>query len=303
MIEPAALTEAGRQVLARASTEGYTLLKPRENEGHKGTYGRAVIVGGSLGMAGAVGLSGMACLRGGAGLVRLAVPRGIVGIVAAYEPAYMTAPLDDDEAGRIARGAKSEIARLTEDATAVAVGPGQGRSEALDKLVLRLFGKLPMPAVFDADALNALAEDPESLRRHVGPRILTPHPGEFRRLIGAPDLKERGDMCLAAKQLAAETKCVVVLKGHATYATDGDHEYTNTTGNPGMATGGTGDVLTGLLTALLCQGLAPFDAARLGVFVHGLAGDLAAADLGMPGLIASDLVRYLPQALRHVIAT
>ncbi|MGC3972093.1 MAG: NAD(P)H-hydrate dehydratase [Pirellulales bacterium] len=301
MIEPAQLSEAGRQVLARTSAAGLTLLKPRESDGHKGTYGRAVLVGGSLGMAGAIGLSGMACLRGGAGLVRLAVPRSIVSAVASYEPAYMTAPLDDDEAGRIARGEERrlEVHRRRHGCCGRA-GPVAERS-GIDKLVVRLFAKLPMPAVFDADALNALADDPETLRRHTGPRILTPHPGEFRRLVGAPDLKDRGDMCLAAKQLAAETQTVLVLKGHATYVTDGERDSTNTTGNPGMATGGTGDVLTGLLTALLCQGLTPFDAARLGVFVHGLAGDLAAADLGMPGLIAGDLVRYLPQALRAVI--
>ena len=173
-----------------------------------------------------------------------------------------------------------------------------GRSLDLDQIVLRLYQEIAKPMVFDADALNALAGEPESLAHPGGPRILTPHPGEFARLIGRklePEL--RND---AAVQLAARCGIVVVLKGHRTLVTDGARRAINTTGNPGMATGGTGDVLTGLITALCCQHLEPFDAARLGVHLHGLAGDLAAEELGQVSLMASDLIPSLAEAFLAV---
>jgi NAD(P)H-hydrate epimerase len=169
-----------------------------------------------------------------------------------------------------------------------------GRSFDLDQLVLRLYQEIDKPMVFDADALNALAAEPEVLVHPGGPRVLTPHPGEFARLIGRKlELDVRND---AAVELAARCGIVVVLKGHHTLTTDGGHRALNTTGNPGMATGGCGDVLTGLITALICQHLDLFDAARLGVHLHGLAGDLAAEDLGEVSLIAGDLIQYLPEA-------
>jgi NAD(P)H-hydrate epimerase len=152
--------------------------------------------------------------------------------------------------------------------------------------------------VFDADALNALAAQPAILSRHAGPRILTPHPGEFARLIGQK--LSAADREPAAVALADRCGIVVVLKSHRTFVTDGRRQWHNRTGNPGMATGGSGDSLTGLVTALACQGLEPFDAARLGVHLHGLAGDLAAEQFGQVSLIASDLIRFLPKAfLRH----
>ena len=157
-----------------------------------------------------------------------------------------------------------------------------------------MYQEIAKPIVFDADALNALAAEPDVLAHPGGPRILTPHPGEFARLIGRKlDPEPRSD---AAAELAARCGIVVVLKGHRTLVTDGQRRAVNATGNPGMATGGTGDVLTGLITALACQHLEPFDAARLGVYLHGLAGDLAAAELGQVSLVASDLIRYLPKA-------
>lgn len=302
MIDPALLSERGKQALLRNPPKSLALLKPRDAVGHKGTYGRAALVGGSLGMAGAIGLAGMAALRTGAGLVRLAVPRGIVATVASYEPAYMTLPLPEDDAGRLDASALAPLLEAMKSATAVALGPGLSRSDAVGEIVLRLFADTAQPAVFDADAINALAEHRDELGAHAGPRILTPHPGEFERLAGGAKFADRTTMCGAATKLAADTRMIVVLKGHGTFVTDGVRGYTNPTGNPGMATGGTGDVLTGVITALLCQELAPWDAACLGVYVHGLAGDVAAAELGMPSLIASDLVRYLPQAVRTVIA-
>lgn len=269
-------------------------LLPRQDDAHKGDFGAALIVGGSRGMAGAPALAGMAALRGGAGLVRLAVPETILDTVAGFEPSYMTVPLPTDKAGHIASAAFDRIAELAETATVVACGPGLGRSLELDHIIARLYQEIVKPMVFDADALNALAADPDMLANPAGRRILTPHPGEFARLIGR---KLEGDARNdAAIQLAAQCNIVVVLKGHHTLVTDGQRHSLNDTGNPGMATGGSGDVLTGLITALACQHLEPFDAARLGVHLHGLAGDLAAEEVGQVSLIASDLIHYLPEA-------
>ena len=270
-------------------------LPPRKPDAHKGDFGTALIVGGSRGMAGAVSLAGMSALRGGAGLVRLAVAEAIVDTVSRFEPSYMTAPLPCDSAGRIAGAAYDRIVEVAETATVIACGPGLGRSLDLDQLVLRLYREIAKPMVFDADALNALATEPETLAHPGGPRILTPHPGEFARLINRK--LEPEPRAEAAVQLAARCGIVVVLKGHRTLITDGGRRAINSTGNPGMATGGTGDVLTGLITALACQHLEAFDAARLGVHLHGLAGDLAAEELGEVSLIASDVVLFLPDAI------
>ena len=271
-------------------------LPPRPSDAHKGTFGTALIIGGSRGMTGAVSLAGMAALRGGAGLVRLAVPDRCLETVAGCEPSYMTAALPDDLAGRISGEAYAPIVQLAQAATVVALGPGLGRSADLDHLVARLYQELPLPMICDADALNALSTNPELLSHHAGPRVLTPHPGEFARLVGHKYPSEEREV--AALELAGRCRLIVALKGHRTFVTDGRRHWHNSTGNPGMATGGSGDSLTGLITALACQHLEPYDAARLGVYLHGLAGDLAAKELGEMSLIASDIVSYLPQALR-----
>jgi NAD(P)H-hydrate epimerase len=272
-------------------------LSPREPDAHKGTFGRALVVGGSRGMTGAIALAGMSALRSGAGLVTLAVPESVLPIVAAYEPSYMTIGLAEDEKkpGHLGAGALAEIKRLAEPATCVALGPGVGRTDALTKLVNDLYQSLPQPMVIDADALFGLAQKKNSLAKPGGPRILTPHPGEFQRLVQRESLVREEAESLAI-QLAADHKIIVVLKGHHTLVTDGRESFHNITGNPGMATGGSGDVLTGVITALVCQGLKPYEAAQLGVYLHGLAGDLCAADLGQVGMIASDIVKYLPRA-------
>lgn len=272
-------------------------LPERAADAHKGYFGFALIVGGSRGMAGAVAMAGMAALRGGAGLVRLAVPETSLDLVAAFEPSYMTLPLPADRAGRIAPEAIDTIGEWVDRATVVALGPGLGRSEGLDELVGRLYRELPKPMVIDADGLNALATQPEVLARRGGPRVLTPHPGEFARLIAKRLSGEQAET--AAAELAARCGIVLVLKGHRTLTTDGRRRASNTTGNPGMATGGSGDVLTGLITALACQGLEPFEAARLGVHLHGLSGDIAAAELGQVSMIASDLIDFLPDAFEE----
>jgi len=279
-------------------TDDLPRLPERLPESHKGDFGLALVVGGSRGMSGAVALAGMAALRGGAGLVRLAAPEPCVDTIAGFEPSYMTVPLPADRAGRIALAARQRILSVAEAASVVAYGPGLGRSPGLNALTGWLHQHVRQPMVIDADGLTALAAHRESLVPATAPRILTPHPGEFARLLGVArvpaDQRES-----AAVELAARWGVVVVLKGHRTLVTDGVRQVVNTTGNPGMATGGSGDVLTGLITALACQGLTAFDAARLGVFLHGLAGDLAAGELGQESMIASDLIRFLPKAFQE----
>ena len=282
------------------STAALPRLAPRRAESHKGDYGRALLIGGSQGMAGAIAMAGMACLRSGAGLVKLATAAACQPTVAACEMAAMTIPLPCDAAGRISNSARDEIAKAVDEATVVALGPGIGRSDELVDLVGSLYTSVQRPMVVDADALFALAKNEGALAKPLpAPRILTPHPGEFARLIGRDTIEHHEREALAG-EFARRTGTITVLKGHHTVIADAAHVALNLTGNPGMATGGSGDVLTGMITALLCQHLAPFDAARLGVYVHGLTGDLAAAELGQVAMIASDLIRYLPRAWKHV---
>jgi ADP-dependent NAD(P)H-hydrate dehydratase len=274
-------------------------LPPRAPDSHKGTYGHVLLVGGSRGMSGAISLAGMAALRSGAGLVTVATPDACLDVVAGFEASYMTAPLACDDEGRLTEAAHRRIVELAAKCTSIGCGPGMQLTEDIGSLVGRLYVELAQPMVVDADALNALSTQPDLFSRHAGPRIVTPHPGEFARLVGIEKLNpaEREER---AKDLAIRGNLIVVLKGHKTIVTDGHDLYVNITGNPGMATGGCGDVLTGIITALAGQHLSPFAAAQLGVYVHGLAGDLAAHELGETSLIASDLLRYLSAAFQRV---
>lgn len=274
-------------------------LAPRPLDSHKGDYGRVLLIGGSLGMAGAISLAGLAALRSGAGLVTLAVPEVCLSVVASFEPSYMTYPLPCDARGRLTISAREEIARLAAGVDCLAVGPGLGRSAPLTALVQWMYQVLPNPMLIDADGLYALSQPGLLWRDAGGPRVLTPHPGELRRLVDS-DEETRDGLELRAAQLALSSQAVVVLKGHRTWITDGRQGAHNLTGNPGMATGGSGDVLTGVITALIGQGLSPFQAARLGVYLHGLAGDLAAEQRGQVSLIASDLPAFLSLAFRHL---
>ncbi len=273
-------------------------LRPRPADSNKGMFGRVLVVAGSRGMAGAGVLCASAALRGGAGLVTLAVPEEILPQVAAANPCYLTAPLPQDQDGRLSDLAEIPLQDLLQSNTVVALGPGLGRSSAISTLVSAMLTKGNKPLVLDADGLNALGSQTGPLRGRPAPVILTPHPGEFARLLGRDVATVQADRQGLAVQFAADHGLVIVLKGHGSVITDGRRVYQNRTGNPGMATGGTGDVLTGLIAALLGQGLEPFAAAQLGVFLHGLAGDLARDELGEVSLIASDLLQYLPQAIR-----
>jgi NAD(P)H-hydrate epimerase len=285
-------------------------LKPRPADSNKGMFGRVLVVAGSRGMAGAAVLCGSAALRGGAGLVTLAVPEEILPQVAVANPCYLTASLPQDQDGRLSDLAEMPLRNLLQNNSVVAMGPGLGRSSAISALVSSVIAKGNRPLVLDADGLNAMGNQAPlpTLPPRVGegwgggrsePLILTPHPGEFARILGCEVTAVQADRQGLAVQFAAEHGVVMVLKGHGTIVTDGRRVYQNRTGNPGMATGGTGDVLTGLIAALLGQGLEPFSAAQLGVFLHGLAGDLARDELGEASLIASDLLHFLPRALRN----
>lgn len=274
------------------------VLAPRPSDSNKATFGRVLIVGGSAGMSGAAVLCASAALRAGAGLVTLATPQYIWSIVAAANPCYLTMPLPDDDDGRLSSGAEPWVLELADTQDVVAIGPGLGRSEALTSLVSNVLAHVQIPVVLDADGLNALQQHPERLHTHKGPLILTPHPGELSRLTRLDVASVQARRTESATRFASECGAVVVLKGQGTIVTDGKRVYVNTTGNPGMATGGTGDVLAGMIAALVGQGLAPFEAAQLGVHVHGLAGDLARDEVGEVSLIATDLLDYLPKAFR-----
>ncbi len=284
------------------SAEPLPELPPRRADSHKGDYGRVLVVGGCRGMAGAPALAGIAALRAGSGLVAVATPAAVQPTVAGFEPSYTTHALGDDGATHLTADHFDELLEVAAAGDVVALGPGLGAKHATARLVHRLYRRVAKPMVVDADALNALSQLPECLAAPGGPRVLTPHPGEFARLHGPPgetdDQRATAAAELAARDASGQT--VMVLKGHRTVITDGHGYWFNQTGNPGMATGGSGDCLTGVVASLIGQGLAPVDAARLGVSAHGLAGDLAAEELGQAALIASDLPRFLGQALRDL---
>jgi NAD(P)H-hydrate epimerase len=239
----------------------------------------------------------MAALRAGAGLVTVAVPERVLDTVAGFEPCYTTTPLPCDDAGRWNGGDVERLLEFRKDA--LALGPGLGQSTELATAVTRLLEAEPAPVVLDADGLNLITGRLDVLARRPGPTILTPHPGEFARLLGRevePKERER-----TAAAFAQEHKVTIILKGHRSVIADGRRIVFNPSGNPGMATGGSGDVLTGIVAAFAGQKLAPFDAARLAAWVHGRAGDRAAQRLGEAGMIARDLIDDLPGALAEAV--
>jgi NAD(P)H-hydrate epimerase len=276
-------------------------LPRRAHDGHKGTYGKVLVVAGSRTMSGAAVLCGSAALCGGAGLVQVACPADVQAVVAAGNPCYTTFPIRQHADGAFSEGAADDVVGLGRAASVLAIGPGLGRTPAVASLVRELLTELSqLPAVIDADGLNALAPLADEFRGRAAGLVLTPHPGEFARLTGRSLPESPRERQQQAAGFAARFGVVVVLKGSGTVVTDGDRVYVNSTGNPGMATGGAGDVLTGLLAALIGQHLAAFDAAALGVWAHGRAGDLAAAAVGQIGLTATDLIDHIPTVLREM---
>ncbi len=284
-------------------------LPPRPADANKGQFGKVLIVGGSCGMIGAPALAANACLRGGAGLATVAVPQLIQQAVAILCPCATSVSLACRADGDPAPAAVGQLARELATRDVLAIGPGMGCGPGAINLVRAALGQ-DKPVVIDADGLNNLTKIDRWHRLRRPAMILTPHPGELARLTGRsiPDIQaDRLNAAVSAARdwagnvgRAGDSKppLVMVLKGQGTVVTDGRRVYVNTTGNAGMATGGAGDVLTGLIAALLGQRLECFEAACLAVYVHGLAGDLAARNLGQVSLIASDLLDYLPAAFK-----
>lgn len=279
-----------------AEKTSYRLVRnwclPRKPDTHKGNYGRVLLVAGAEGYTGAPALAARAALRTGSGLIFTGVPRSVYPIVAAKLDAPMVFPLAD-QAGKVSLEALPAILEKLRTADACLLGPGLGRSEQSDLLVLEVIKQCRCPLVLDADGINAAAGHIDILRGAACPIVLTPHEGEFRRLTQAPEQ----DRISGAKALAQLTGCVVLRKGHETIITDGQKTYVNRTGNAGMATGGSGDVLAGILTSLLGQHLPPLEAAACAAWLHGRAGDLAAQRFGQYAMGPMDLLDMLPRLL------
>ena len=269
------------------------LLPDRDPDAHKGSFGKILLLCGSRGYTGAAYLAAMGALRSGAGLVFLGVPESIYAIEAMKlnEPVVFPLP---DEGGKLSEAAVSEILQRLPRMDAVLIGPGLGQSEGTFSAVKAVLEHFQGPVVLDADGINVLAAHKDILRERTAPTILTPHDGEFARLggiIGA-------DRPAAAEKMAQDLGGILLLKGHRTVITDGCTTYINSTGNPGMAVGGSGDVLSGIIVSLLGQGLEPLEAAACGAWLHGGAGDLCAAEIGQYGMLPSDMVAVLPRLLK-----
>ena len=274
-------------------------LKPRATDAHKGDFGKVCIIAGSIGMSGAAALAGRSALRAGAGLVRVATPKSVLPIVASIEPSFTTIVLAEDSSGRIAAKAISDILTAANENDVMAFGPGIGVSGALRSILETLLEQENLRLIIDADGLNNLAgikNWPGKLKAEL---ILTPHPGEMKRLWQGLFREElSSERQQQAMRLAQKTKTTIALKGAGTVVSDGEKIYINKTGNPGMATAGSGDVLTGVITALMGQGLSNLDATVLGVYIHGLAGDIAAEKTGQVSLMATDIIEALGEALQ-----
>lgn len=270
-----------------------SLLPDRNPWGHKGNFGKLLLLCGSRGYTGAAFFAAMGALRSGAGLVFLGVPESIYGIEAVKlnEPVIFPLP---DAGGRLSADAVPEILTRLPQMDAVLVGPGLGQSEGTLAVVRAVLENAQCPVVVDADGINVLSAHRDLLRGRKSPTILTPHDGEFARLGGV--IGE--DRMSAAAALAEELGCVVLLKGHETCITDGTDGYINPTGNPGMAVGGSGDVLAGVITSLLGAGLPPLEAAACGAWLHGAAGDRCAAELGQYGMLPTDMLSALPRLMK-----
>jgi len=274
-------------------------LPKREPDAHKGDFGHLLIVGGSRGKPGAAVMAATAALRSGVGLVTVASARGALPLMAPALPESMWEPLEETTEGAISQAAYPRLKGLLVGKTALAIGPGLGRDPDTVALVKKLVRETELPVVIDADGLNAFEGDAAALPPN-RPLALTPHPGEAARLLGCTSSEIQANRLESARRLSSLTKAFVVLKGYRSLISDpAGQVYINLTGNPGMATGGTGDVLTGIVGALLSR--QPIDVAlRLGVYLHGLAGDLAAEEIGGTSLIATDLIRKLPEAIRSL---
>ncbi|MBI1953675.1 MAG: NAD(P)H-hydrate dehydratase [Candidatus Omnitrophica bacterium] len=266
---------------------------------HKGDYGHVLVVGGSIGLTGAPVLCARAALRSGAGLVTLAVPESVYFIAAAQLTEVMVHPLSETPAGVLSAAALPALRPLLARANVLALGPGLSTHLQAVHAVRSLVAKAGVPVVLDADGVNAFAGAGRLLAQAKAPVVITPHPGEMARLLGTTAEAVQRNRLKTAVQAARRFKVVAVLKGHQTVtASPAGKTCVNKTGNPGMATAGMGDLLTGIIAALMGQGIAPFEAAKAGVRLHGLAGDLAARGVGQVSLVAGDVLAALPEAFK-----
>ncbi|MEW5994103.1 MAG: NAD(P)H-hydrate dehydratase [Candidatus Zixiibacteriota bacterium] len=302
-----------------------SLLPPRPSDGHKGTFGKVFVLAGSTGLTGAAAMAAKSALRCGCGLVKVGCPRSVLPIIASLAMEPTSHPLPDvAKKGALALRGLGEVRKLAAEHDALIIGPGLGQHHETQELVQRFVSTLDKPAIIDADGLNALvghvdilkdvgqvSERPAGSRNHrgfdlqggVSRLVLTPHPGEFKRLVGItpPPESHIHDRITVAVDAAKQLHCVMVLKGSPTLVTEPNGKcFLNPTGNNGMATGGSGDVLSGAIGSFLAQGMSALEAAICGVYIHGLAGDFAATDLTERGMIAGDIMQYLPDALAMV---
>ncbi|HZE20881.1 MAG TPA: NAD(P)H-hydrate dehydratase, partial [Desulfobaccales bacterium] len=279
------------------------LMPPRPFTSHKGTFGHLVVLAGSEGKTGAATMSSEAALRAGAGLVTLGIAASLNDILEVKLTEAMTLPLPEAAGARaLGAAARGPILDFLDEKSTLAIGPGVGTHPETRELVCNLVHDLPQPMVIDADGINNLAADTSCLEGAAGPRILTPHPGEMARLVGLSVPEVQARRLDLARETAAKFGVILVLKGAQTLVAAPDGRTSlNSTGNPALASGGTGDILTGLIGGFLAQGLAPWDAARLGVYLHGLAADYFVSQRGPRGLIAGDLLQILPKVLGEFI--
>ena len=302
---PAEVLEAvgGPRLELLTREEMRELVPPRQIDSHKGDYGHVLVIAGSLGKTGAAHLAALGALRSGAGLVTVATPKSCLPVIAAMAPEYMTLPLEENGDGQLASTSIDQVLELERDV--IAIGPGLGTSASVATFVRALLERGSVPLVLDADALNVLARDPAALVGREGGRdvIITPHPGEMARLAGLSTEEVQANRLEVARNFATHRRLYVILKGHRTLiATPDGKVFINPTGNPGMASGGSGDLLTGMIAAWLGQLLDTEAACKLAVFVHGLAGDLAEADEGELAMTATDIAGHLGDAVLELTA-
>lgn len=270
-----------------------SILPDRDPWAHKGCFGKILLLCGSVGFTGAAALAAKAALRTGAGLVFLGVPQSIYAIEAIKLEEAIVFPLPEED-GKLSEEAWDDVAPRMAQMDAVLIGPGLGQSAGVLEIVRRVLQEFPGPVVVDADGINVLSTHRDILRGRTAPTIVTPHDVEFARLGGCIGQ----DRAESAASLARDLGCIVLLKGHRSIITDGTVCYINQTGNPGMAVGGSGDVLSGIIVSLLGQGIEPLKAAACGAWVHGAVGDLCARELGQYGMLPSDMVQNLPRLLK-----
>lgn len=276
-----------------------SMLKSRPPEGHKGTFGRVGIIAGSRGMTGASYLTSMAAQMSGAGTVTLGIPKSLQSIMAGKLTEVMTFCLEDNGLGYITQESLKDIYALIKDKDVLAIGPGISQNNEIQRLLWNIFGKIDISIVLDADGLNNISDNIEVLTEHRKPVVITPHPGEMARLTGKSVEYILENPVEVALEFAKRLGVIVLLKGATSVvASPAGKIYLNATGNSGMGTGGSGDVLTGVITSLMAQGYEPFDAVVLGCFVHGMAGDMAKDEKGEMGMMAGDILRAIPYAFK-----